>query len=1000
MVKKIFIGLFLFLFLFSNIQAQQSKEMKRNLLMEIKNKKDTLLDNRQTDLKKRSTNIYNRRSSTVLVEDFLVNDDYSEADQNHPDVAADVMGNCYIVWDNEVGFGGYIYAQKYDRYGNAQGSNTNLIYYLDNIYWNPTIVSDAAGNFVMAASEQDWLGWDWDLATYGYGRRFDRDLQPFGNGFCICGIALDWYDIEIESAIDNDGNLVYVWEQIDMDYNGDFTDPYIMGQRFSPTAQRVGYGFTVSTQVDCTQGYPSVAFNGQGKFLIAWQEKRDADKGYDILARLYDSDGQPVSDDFIVNDDLTGETQRLPAVASKNGNSFVVAWQDARNGDSDIYFQIIDGNGNPIGGNVKVNDDEANVTQAYPAVAVGGYGNFIITWVDTRNGNDDIFAQKFLSDGSFFEANYQVNNEPGSTDQRFPKVAISGNLVYHVWQDNRNADQGWDIYAQIESFFETEATLQIPRMMASSGQTIAVPIIASTDSSIGFAQFVVEYDSTVIQFNGAQVGPDISGFIKSAENANLPFPPASPWTNKNVLVQISGGGSAWFSGENKRVVMLTFEVVGSVGDSSFIVFERATNRTFLTTTNLHDINDGVIDFQGGKVKIPETINIFGNVYYIGVDCAVPDAEITLDGSLTAVTDNQGGYLFSDIDPGVHTLVPVKTNDVRNAISGADALAVLQYLAFLLTLNADQKIVADVTMDGSVSGADALAILRYLAFYTTNIGQTGNWSFMPDDTTFTASTDVAIDFTGILKGDVNLSWVTAKSIAGNTENGNKSAGTGLFSLEFGETRWKANREIELPLKINTSGQEMNTLLLSIGYDPEILTFKGIRYADQINRFQIVENSNERGKLHLAMAGIHGFLGDDEIVKFVFELKPKKETHVEVEITRAVVNDEDIVNLPTGVLTQADSGTPTKYQLFQNYPNPFNNETLIKYQTSQPGNVEIVIYDVLGKEVKTLIDENKDAGTHQIIWDARDNSGNEVASGVYFYEMRAGTYIETKKLLLMK
>ncbi len=180
MVKKIFIGFFLFLFLFSNIQAQQNKGMANNLQIEIKNKENPLVDKILTDQqfisKDRATNFFNRQSRTVLVEDFLVNDDYSEADQNHPDVAADVMGNCYIVWDNEVGFGGYIYAQKYDRYGNAQGSNTNLIHYLDNIYWNPTIVSDAAGNFVMAASEQDWLGWDWDLATYGYGRRFDRDL--------------------------------------------------------------------------------------------------------------------------------------------------------------------------------------------------------------------------------------------------------------------------------------------------------------------------------------------------------------------------------------------------------------------------------------------------------------------------------------------------------------------------------------------------------------------------------------------------------------------------------------------------------------------------------------------------------------------------------------------------------------------------------------------------------------------------------------------------------
>jgi hypothetical protein len=93
----------------------------------------------------------------------------------------------------------------------------------------------------------------------------------------------------------------------------------------------------------------------------------------------------------------------------------------------------------------------------------------------------------------------------------------------------------------------------------------------------------------------------------------------------------------------------------------------------------------------------------------------------------------------------------------------------------------------------------------------------------------------------------------------------------------------------------------------------------------------------------------------------------------------------------------SGLPT---IDQNYPNPFNVVTSIKFTLPDAARVTLNIYNILGQKVTTLVDEEKSSGTHTVFWDGRDKSGVEVASGIYFYQLKAGDYKELKKMLLIK
>jgi hypothetical protein len=93
-------------------------------------------------------------------------------------------------------------------------------------------------------------------------------------------------------------------------------------------------------------------------------------------------------------------------------------------------------------------------------------------------------------------------------------------------------------------------------------------------------------------------------------------------------------------------------------------------------------------------------------------------------------------------------------------------------------------------------------------------------------------------------------------------------------------------------------------------------------------------------------------------------------------------------------------PTHYSLNQNYPNPFNPSTTLAYSLKEAGRVTINIYNVLGQNVKTLVDEYQDAGEYTKIWNGDDDSGNDVSSGVYFYRIKAGDFSDIKKMVLMK
>ena len=98
--------------------------------------------------------------------------------------------------------------------------------------------------------------------------------------------------------------------------------------------------------------------------------------------------------------------------------------------------------------------------------------------------------------------------------------------------------------------------------------------------------------------------------------------------------------------------------------------------------------------------------------------------------------------------------------------------------------------------------------------------------------------------------------------------------------------------------------------------------------------------------------------------------------------------------------AEEILPEEFALEQNYPNPFNPSTTIAYQLPTAENVSLIIYDVSGRQVRELLNENREAGSYTVQWDGRNQAGQTVATGLYIYQIRAGQFNQTHKMLFMK
>jgi len=239
------------------------------------------------------------------------------------------------------------------------------------------------------------------------------------------------------------------------------------------------------------------------------------------------------------------------------------------------------------------------------------------------------------------------------------------------------------------------------------------------------------------------------------------------------------------------------------------------------------------------------------------------------------------------------------------------------------------------------------------------------------------------------------WGTTSSIFFNAPNAITDSPVGDYANNV-----DVNIELKMPVRLGTAGQ---------------LQFHHICITEATYDFGYVEITADDGQTWTPLAAFDmddhpgwndGVASNGDFIQETIALSAYDNQVVRIRFR--LVTDGGVVedgwyidNVSfTSNTTAAPELSAVRYSLQPNHPNPFNPSTTIHYSLALPGRVDLRVYDLRGRLVRTLVASDRPAGWQQALWDGKDDAGTAVASGVYFYRLESGTFLQSRKMLLLK
>ncbi len=291
------------------------------------------------------------------------------------------------------------------------------------------------------------------------------------------------------------------------------------------------------------------------------------------------------------------------------------------------------------------------------------------------------------------------------------------------------------------------------------------------------------------------------------------------------------------------------------------------------------------------------------------------------------------------------------------------------------------ILGDANLDGVLSLGDCVAVLAY------NIGRLEMSVRTRDAGDYNRDGDVRVsDLQGILWDVFNWDSPAPPLVS--------DAG----SVELRRDYIYAGYSGEIPLWLDLS-TEAGAVQFTIEYDPEEVIINDITPGEMISNLNL-EYNDMTGEIR----GVIYTYSFTEFGPAMGEL-----VNLDIDIIGDNIDPASVVRLTDFEIVTVDAyrlnvdvigELPIAYELYQNYPNPFNAKTTISFDLPYNSVVQVVVYNVLGQEIKEIQSGYLNAGHHQMIWDGTGSDGEEVTSGVYFYRVSADDFNKTKKMLLVK
>jgi len=381
---------------------------------------------------------------------------YAGSQQTYASADLDADGDFVVVWMSlgRDGDSNGIFGRRYDSTGAAIGGEFQVNVFTTGAQSYPSVALAGNGDFVVA-----WTSFAQDGNQGGiFARRFSASGTPLTGDFQVNSHTVGSQGIAFfppkalagpEIAAETNGDFVVTWQSLGQD--GPVASVSgVFARRFDAAGNALAPEFQVNVYTTYFQGYPAVAVDEDGGFVVAWQSNLQDGSTTGIFARRFDDAGGSVGGEFQVNA-RTLSSQRYPTVARVSSGVFVVSWdsygQDSANSVG-VFGRRFGSSGDPVGGDFLVNSYTIGA-QRYPSIAARTDGSFVVSWQAYEQDGDamGIFARRFDSNGGGLATEFQVNSFTANT-QRFPAVGgnPSGDFVV-AWQSYGQV-AGNDIFAQ------------------------------------------------------------------------------------------------------------------------------------------------------------------------------------------------------------------------------------------------------------------------------------------------------------------------------------------------------------------------------------------------------------------------------------------------------------------------------------------------------------------------------------------------------------------------
>lgn len=831
------------------------------------------------------------------------------------------------------------------------------------------------------------------------------------------------------------GELAVVWSDMFYDYSTN-----IKLQIYDQNGDTLSPNLNVNDLVNDTwRTNPAVAINDSGLIIVAWEDYLNGNA--DIFIQIYNKFGVKKGTNIKVNDDLSFKNQKNVAIDILSDNEIIITWTDERNNNSDIYYQIYNFYGVPIGSNQLIYQDSTNNSQKNPDVKTLSNGNYIISWLDNKSGDWEIYFKKYNNLGIALTTEIRVNDTTGVTEEAVPCIAADQlNNFTICWHDERNGNS--DIYGQVFDYNNNAIGSNFKINTDFSTREQKFPSITNDLNGFYVILWQDTYDDSskivVQKFNDNFVPIGLNSTFKV--NKLLLQDETRPKIASNLASELS---VAWVDTRlnNYNIFAQRLNSDLSQDDEDFKVnYSYGTARNLASVAAVNDSGQFVISWQDDREGNYE-------IYYqlfdknnkpININRKANESNSKIQQVPVLAMDDFGNFQIAWLDNRAWYYYDVffqrfnqNGNPIGPNINVAD------------NINPCSQFSPDIANNGNGDFIIVFADKRY---------DDGDIMFQRYD-----SSGVAIDSNIIVNDDLGSETQSSPKIDLN-KNGD-------FVIAWNDKREVVYTDIYMQrydynaiklgqnFKVNGENSNRNCSIVDVSLEQNgnfIITWvEGSKFIfqyfdsngqpigqnEQLNenysnaypRFpQTAMNSSsqyicvwqdsrygtwsEPDILGQRINANGNLVGMDYVLVQDNLTMAQNSPHVDLSNSKMILAWADnrrsdkwdiyakITNwswpgIPTAI--NRNQISPNEFKLLQNYPNPFNPKTKIDFYIAKAQITQLNVYDILGHKTTTLFSKKLNPGNYSIDFDATNFS-----SGIYFYELISGSNRQVKKMIFLK